>query len=65
MPDLSTKTNEQLLARLGELDVALDGSPLAGSPLAEHFHAIDQVLREVGHIHIELARRTATGWRPL
>lgn len=65
MPDLSTKTNEQLFDRLGELETQLSAEPLAGDLITEVARRVINALREVGLIHIELARRTATGWRPL
>lgn len=54
----SVETDE-LLDRLTELDTRLTGdAPVELTVLLE-------TLREVALIHIELARRTGTGWRPL
>jgi len=65
MPDLRTRTSEQLHDRLTEIETEL-GHPAADGQLFDDVmrHLAD-LLREIGLIHIELARRTATGWRPM
>jgi hypothetical protein len=58
MSEFSGKTNDQLLDRLGQIEQELESTePSSVATLA--------LAREVTLIHIELARRTATGWRPL
>lgn len=66
MPDVQSKTNDQLLDRLAEIDRDLAaglGSP--GDLVSDIARQLFERLAEVGRIHIELARRTAGGWRPL
>lgn len=69
MPDPSTKTNDALLDRLAEIEQAINAraaQPIDG--IADATLATVQMhehLTEIALIHIELAKRTATGWRPL
>lgn len=67
MPD--TRTTDQLIDRLDEIETAVKGLtaaavtdlPSAAGKLADYVNH----MAEISLIHIELARRTATGWRPL
>lgn len=65
MPDFSTKTSVELLDRLGELERAVDVEPTPGHSIAAAMQNLYGRMKEATLIHIELARRTATGWRPL
>lgn len=69
MSDLSTKTDGALLDRLSEIEREINARaerPISGIEDAVTASVqMHEWLREVALIHIELARRTATGWRPL
>ena len=71
MPDLSTKTNDQLFDRLGELEAEINAHTARADEVRDSdsasaaFVTLHEQLSEVALIHIEMARRTATGWRPL
>jgi hypothetical protein len=65
MSELSTKTNDALLDRLADLERDLDFRGKLGDSIDAEFRRLHAVLGEIGRIHIELARRTATGWRPM
>lgn len=65
MPDLATTTTDALLTRLAEIEPELETKPTAGEPIDAGMRRMFALLAEIGRIHIELARRTATGWRPL
>lgn len=66
MSDLRTKTNDQMLDRLAELERDVEAAePQEGQQVLPVAHRLCNLTREVALIHIELARRTATGWRPL
>lgn len=69
MSDLSTMTNDALFDRLGEIEQAINARaarPIAGIDDAVTASVqLHEWLSEVALIHIELAKRTATGWRPL
>lgn len=63
--DLGSKTNDQLLDRLAELGTEVEKTPLAGDRIDASFRGLYGAMQEVALIHIELAKRTASGWRPL
>lgn len=64
MPEFSTMTSDKLLDRLGELERDVD-VPQPGGSVGAAMSRLYARMKEVALIHIELARRTATGWRPL
>lgn len=65
MPDLdfSTTPTPKLVDRLDELERDVNAAPPQGAVGALTYLYLR--MKEVALIHIELARRTATGWRPL
>lgn len=69
MPDLSTKTNDALFDRLSQIEGEINARaerPIAGIEDAVTASVqLHEWLSEIALIHIELAKRTATGWRPL
>lgn len=65
MSDFGTMTTDELLDRLADLERELDVDPQPGSSMSDAVQRLYRRMKEATLINIELAKRTATGWRPL
>lgn len=66
MPDFSAMTSDELYDRLAQIETAVEAAePDPAVSSAVVVHQVLNHLREVALIHVQLAKRTATGWRPL